>query len=83
MHIFDYEVKEQKPEILNLVGGPYKFLPKNYSSPTSVDIFGDRVVSFIGTRPGQLAEEPVQFVMKSRALAEGYKKFFQFMWDRL
>ena len=81
MHLFDYEVKEQKPEILGLVGKPYKFLPKKYSSPTAVDIFGDYVVTFVGTKPGRLYEEPIQFVMKSRKLADGYRKFFQFMWD--
>jgi sugar-specific transcriptional regulator TrmB len=81
MHLFDYEVKEQKPEILKLVGKPYKFLPKEYSSRTAVDIFGDYVVTFVGVKPGQLEEEPMMFVMKSKKLSEGYKKFFQFMWD--
>src|SRR3989338_2308965 len=37
MHLFDAEIKTQKPEILKVVGKPYKFLPKNYSSLTSVD----------------------------------------------
>ncbi len=82
MHLFDYEVKEQKPEILKLVGKPYKFLPKKYSSATAVDIFGDYVVTFVGAKPGELYEEPLQFILKSKLLAEGYKKFFQFMWDR-
>ena len=81
MHLFDYEVKEQKPEILKFVGKPYKFLPKKYSSPTAVDIFGDYVVTFVGVKPGFLYEEPIQFVMKSKKLADGYRKFFQFMWD--
>ena len=81
MHLFDSEVKEQMPEILKLVGKPYKFMPKQYSSPTCVDIFGDYVVTFIGVKPGQLPEEPIQFVMKSRKLADGYRKFFQCMWD--
>lgn len=81
MHLFDYEVKEQKPEILKLVGKPYKFLPKEYSSSTAVDIFGDYVVTFVGVKVGQLYEEPIQFVMKSKRLADGYRKFFQFMWD--
>lgn len=81
IHLFDYEVKEQKPEILKHVGKPYKFLPKKYSSTTAVDIFGDRVVTFVGVKPGQLHEEPLQFVMVSRKLADGYRKFFQFMWD--
>jgi predicted transcriptional regulator len=81
MHLFDHEVKKEKPEILDLVGKPYRFLPKEYSSPTAVDIFGDRVVTFVGAGIGQLPEEPVQFVMQSRRLADGYRKFFQFMWD--
>jgi HTH-type transcriptional regulator, sugar sensing transcriptional regulator len=81
VHIFDAEVKTQKPEIMNFVGKPYRFLPKQYSSQTAVDIFGPYVVMFVGTRPGQLDEEPVQFVIKSRRLADGYRRFFQFMWD--
>ncbi len=81
MHLFDYDIKEQKPEILKIVGKPYKFLPKKYSSNTAVDIFGDYVVTFVGVKPGELHEEPVMFVMKSKRLADGYRKFFQFMWD--
>lgn len=80
-HIFDYEVKKQKPEILKLVGKPYKFLPPQYSSPTMVDIFGDYVVTFIGVHAGKLHDEPIQFVMKSRKLANGYRTFWKFMWD--
>lgn len=80
-HLFDHEVKEQKPEILKEVGKPYKFLPKEYSSSTAVDIFGPYVVTFVGVKPGELFDEPLIFVMKSQNLADGYRKFFQFMWD--
>lgn len=82
MHLFDAEIKMQKPEILRVVGKPYKFLPKEYSSPTSVDIFGPYVVTFVGVGPGKLDEEPLQFVMKNKRLADGYRKFFWFMWDK-
>ena len=82
-HIFDYGVKNQKPEILKLVGKPYKFLPKKYSSPTAIDIFGEYVVSFTGVEIGKLGENPIQFVVKSRRLADGYRKMFKFMWDTL
>ncbi len=81
MHLFDYEVKTQKQEILTLVGKPYRFLPKEYSSSTAVDIFGDYVVTFVGVKLGELYEEPLQFVLKNKLLADGYRKFFQFMWD--
>ena len=80
-HIFDHDVKKHKPEILKTVGKPYKFLPKEYSNPTMIDIFGDYVVTFISVKPGYLEEEPILFVMKSRRLADGYRKFFQFIWD--
>jgi len=81
IHLFDYEVKEKKPEILSMVGKPYKFLPKEYSSKTAVDIFGPYVVTFVGVEVGNLEEEPLIFVLKSKRLADGYRKFFQFMWD--
>ncbi|HLC77633.1 MAG TPA: helix-turn-helix domain-containing protein [Candidatus Nanoarchaeia archaeon] len=80
-HLFDYEVKEQKPEILKFVGKPYKFLPRKYSSVTAIDIFGPYVVTFVGVLPGKLGDEPIQFVLKSQRLADGYRKFFEFMWD--
>ncbi len=83
-HIFDYEVKEQKPEILKLAGKKnqdYRLLPKKYSSNTAVDIFGPYVVTFVGVKPGSLEEEPLMFVLKSKKLADGYRKYFQFMWD--
>ena len=81
MHLFDYEVKTQKPEILKIVGKPYKFLPPQYSSQTAVDVFGDNVVAFAGVKVGELYKDSVQFVMKSRRLADGYRKFFDFIWD--
>jgi sugar-specific transcriptional regulator TrmB len=81
MHLFDYEIKKEKPEILDLVGKPYKFLPKKYSSETAIDIFGDYVVAFVGVSPGKLDATPIQFVIKNRRLADGYRKIFQFMWD--
>lgn len=81
-HLFDHEVKKQIPEILEFVGKPYKFLPKKYSSPTMIDIFGPYVTTFIGVEPGQLPTEPITFVVKSQVLADGYRKFFQFMWDK-
>jgi len=81
MHLFDYEIKEQNSEILKKVGKPYKFLPKEYSSNTAIDIFGPYVVMFVGVMSEKLDDEPVQFVIKSQKLADGYRKFFQFMWD--
>lgn len=80
-HLFDHDVKRKAPQILKAVGKPYRFLPAAYSSPTAIDIFGPYVVTFVGLSPGKLPEEPVMFVLKSRRLADGYRTFFDFMWD--
>ena len=42
-HLFDNEVKEREHQIIKFVGKKYKFLPKGYSTPASIDFFGDRV----------------------------------------
>ena len=81
VHLFDSEVRTTKPEILKLVGKPYRFLPPKYSSATAVDIFGDYVVTFVGVRCGELYNEPLLFILKNKMLADGYRKFFECMWD--
>lgn len=59
----------------------YRFLPKEYSSPAAIDIYGDRVVIYLGALD-TINESMVMFFIVSKALAESYKKWFQFMWDR-
>lgn len=80
-HLFDYEVKNQLPHIPKAVGKPYKFLPKKYSTPAMVDIFGDHVVSFSGAGLARISDDISIFVIVSKPMAESYKTWFQFMWD--
>lgn len=82
-HIYDWEVRAMAPEILRLRMNEYKFFPKEYSSSVAIDIFGDHVVTFYGVSAGHLPPEPVQFTVVSEKLAEGYRKYFDFMWERL
>jgi len=73
--IFDYELKKNKLTHFEL--GEAKFFPKDYSTPIHIWIYGNRVVSlFYGT-------EPIAFMIKSQKIADGYKKYFNFMWQHL
>ncbi len=81
-HIFDSEVKKL-PNVLDEVGEPYKFLPAKYSTKTCIDIFGDHVVTFTGLGPGEIDEDIVLYVLIDDVLADGYRQWFQFMWDNL
>jgi len=82
-HIYDFEVKKMSPEILKLKMNEYKFFPKEYSSSIAIDIFGDHVITFYGVSPGFLPKEPVQFTVISKNIADGYRKYFDFMWKKL
>lgn len=80
-HLFDYEVKDNLPEVIKSVGKAYKFLPKAYSTPSMIDIFGDHVVSFTGAGLGKISDDIRIFVIISRPMATSYKTWFKFMWD--
>lgn len=80
-HLFDYEVKDGAPHVPKAVGKPYKYLPKKYSTPSMVDIFGDHVVSFTGAGLAKISDDITIFVNISRPLATSYKTWFQFMFD--
>lgn len=80
-HLFDYEVQDQAPYVPEAVGMPFKYLPKEYSTPSMIDIFGDRVVSFTGAGIAKISDDITIFVNISRPLATSYKIWFQFMYD--
>lgn len=81
-HLFDYEVKRMLPDLPAQVGGPYKFLPQLFSTPSMVDVFGDHVVSFTGAGIGKISDDITIFVNISRPLATSYKTWFQFMFEQ-
>lgn len=78
-HLFYFELKNPKhpnhaiTKILK--NNSYRFLPKGFTSTCSIEIFGDRVASMYW------GEEPLVVVIISKYIAEGYKKYFEFMWQ--
>ena len=52
-----------------------RFLPEKYSSPLSVNIYGDRTAIIFWDK-----EKPLAIVIKSQDISEGYKKYFEMIW---
>lgn len=52
-----------------------RFLPSRYSSPVAINIYGDNVAIVVWT------EEPVAVLIRSREVADGYRKYFDLMWS--
>lgn len=81
IQLFDAEIKKEKdfPKYFEGIL-EYRYLPKEYSTPSAIHIFGDYVVTYTGMSIKKLADDVVFFVIHSKELAESYRKWFWFMW---
>lgn len=61
----------------------HKFLPEKYDTNSTMDVFGDYVVTYTGTAPGKLLDNVTIFVMHSPLLAKSYRTWWQCLWDLL
>jgi hypothetical protein len=53
------------------------------ATTSSVDIFGEYVVSFAGSKVMELSEDFTIFVIASEKLAESYRNWWKMLWDLL
>ena len=84
--LFDETYKKEVIENIKATGQTdiitYRFLPEKYSSMAAVDIYKDRVAIWTGGTLTPLDENVTIFMMISQKLADSYRQWFQFMWDR-
>ena len=52
-----------------------RYLPQKYASPVAVNIYGDKLALILWSK-----QNPMAVVIKSREMAEGYKKYFELVW---
>ena len=81
-HLFDYEVKEKKHEIIKYVGKNYRFLPKGYSAPAAVDVFGSHVNILSNIHLGGMGEDFWFTVIINQQIADAFRLWFRFMYDQ-
>lgn len=80
--LFDPRVKKLLPTALEEEKGNYKILPTGFETPGVVDAFGDFVVTFVSVGVGNFGDDVTIFVMQNKQLAESYKTWFKFMWEK-
>jgi len=74
-HLFRYE---KRKEVSKKMFTSAKFLPQEFSgSPTVTVTYGDKVVNFL------FGENLFAFVIESKELAENYRKYHKFLWDKV
>lgn len=83
--VFDQSVKTH-PEIYkrlhNYPAAEFenRFLPKEFSTNSSIHIFGDYVATYTGIVVGEAPHNVVFFVIRSKNLAESYRTWFKALW---
>ena len=84
IQLFEHEVKNQMPGFPTHFEGKlqYRFLPKKYATNSGIHIFGDHVITYTGLPIGKISNDIVFFVIRSKDLAESYRKWFWYMWEQ-
>lgn len=68
------KIKQEKTKKIPL--SEVRYLPEKYSSPLAVNIYGDKVAIILWSK-----ENPLAIVIKQKEIADGYKKYFEIMWQ--
>jgi predicted transcriptional regulator len=79
-NLYDHEVRGTEYE--GHLHNPYRFLPPEYSSTSSVIILADRIFMFSGITLGNYNEDYSITVIVNKELAEAQRKWFAFMWSQ-
>lgn len=83
VELFNYEASLKVPNFPKHFLGKleYRVLPQEYSTDSIINIFGDYVVTYTGCRILRIDDNAVFFVLRSRALADSYRVWFQALWQ--
>lgn len=84
IQLFENAVKTEMPGFPGYFPGKlqYRFLPKEYATNSAIHVFGDYVVTYTGLPIGRVPDDVVFFVIRSKDLAESYRKWFWYMWEQ-
>jgi predicted transcriptional regulator len=80
--IYDAEIANH-PDVPDRVGGEYKFLPKGFSTHSSLDIFGDYVAIYSGVEIKKFSDDVSIFILKDKTLASDFLKWWELIWAGL
>lgn len=79
--LFDAEVKERGQDSLKYFAPNYKFLPPKYSTNSTLDIFGDYIVTYTDVSFQKVHDAAAIFVLRDKRLAESYRVWCKLIFD--
>lgn len=83
IQLFDDEVRALADFAKNFPAPlQYRFLPREYATDSGIDIYGDYVITYTGLHLKKIDDDVVFFIIRSAKLAESYRKWFWYMWEK-
>ncbi|PIN75089.1 hypothetical protein COV18_05020 [Candidatus Woesearchaeota archaeon CG10_big_fil_rev_8_21_14_0_10_37_12] len=77
-HLLNEKYKALYKERKKLPYSEYRFLPKSFEMPTSTEIYKDKVLILILAK-----ESPMAIMIKNKAVAESFRKYFYALWEKM
>jgi len=81
--LLDASAVNETADLLKHDAIEYKIVPKQYTSAMSIDIYGDRVATIVGEKPGELEEHFTISMTLNQKLADSYRQLWQLIWDSI
>lgn len=79
--LYDHEVKERSSKIMPLIKSDYRFLSQKYSSPATIDVFGNHVVISTASKIDTIDEHASFTVIINQQIADAYRIWFKGLWE--
>lgn len=80
--LYEQNTKTTHPDFIKSLGTTARFLPAEYISEVSIDIFADRVVILPhGESKSYLDENSSFTIIVNRQIADAFRTWFKLMWD--
>lgn len=73
-HLYNENAQERISYLNTLPHTKAAFLPKEYDSPATTNVYGDKVSFFIW------AEEPFGVIIEDKRMADSYRRYFKLLW---
>lgn len=73
-HLLNEKYKSLYNKRRKLAHTHFRFLPKEFEMPTSIEIYKNKVIIFI------ITENPMAIMIESREVFESFKKYFEVVW---
>jgi sugar-specific transcriptional regulator TrmB len=79
--LFDADAKKRVGLVNDILQVEYRYLPPQFKTKSSIDIFGDQVVIVSDCSNGVLDDDLSLTVVANKKVADSFRVWFQLMWE--